>query len=337
MIDISKMKRKIFDINTFMDTYLIYEHKKVVEKLNFLEENNEIKPIKSSPLSIKYPQIHTKYRVCERENFIDEDILKEINFKLNSKIKIDFIRNNVDIYIKNRENILLLNDFFNTKDCISERISLNERSYEIFGNEKYLSSKEGKELLKMIGLDYESLNIYLTPEPFFFSSSSSSDGQTVLIVENKDTYITLLKVMDSCNGMVLGHKIDTLIYGEGKKIISSFNSIYEDSNLDFLNSDKNIFYYWGDIDKEGFYIYGLLKKQFESVNISLFEIAYKLMIDKYKSVKIKRKCPKEQSKNYKIGMINLEDSILSNLTKILEDGYYIPQEILSLKEFNKFK
>lgn len=337
MIDISKMKRKIFDINFFMDTYSIYEHKKVVEKLIFLEKNNEIKPIKGSPLSVKYPQVHTKYRVCEKEGFVDEDILKEINFKLNSKIKIDFIRTNIDIYLKNREYILFLNDFLNINGCISEKISLNERSYEIFGNEKYLSSKDGKELLKMVGLDYADLNVYLTPEPFFFSSSNSNKGQTILIVENKDTYITLLKVMDKCNNMILGHKIDTLIYGEGKKIISSFNSIYEDSNLDFLNSNKNTFYYWGDVDKEGFYIYGLLKKQFELMNISLFEVAYRLMLDKYESVKIKRKCPKEQSKNYKIGMINLGDSISSKLTSILENGYYIPQEILSLKEFYKFK
>lgn len=333
MIDISKIKKKTFDVNFFMDTYLVYEHKKVVGLLKELEDNNIIVPVKSSSLTVKYPQIHTKYRVCEVKREVNEDIIKEINFKLNNKIKIDYIRNNVDEYLKIRDKVLLLNNFLSKESNLSERISVNERSFEIFGDEKFLYSKDGKEFLRLLGLSIYDLNVYLTPEPFFYSSSKRESGQTVLITENKDTYITLLKILNEKGSLILGEKVDTVIYGEGKKIISSFNSIYEDANLDYLNSDDNKLLYWGDIDKEGFYIYGLLRKQFPSANIELFDKAYSKMLDKYnlKST-IKRKCSKEQAKGYNIGLKYLDGELKDKIKIILENGFYIPQEILSIKD-----
>lgn len=333
MIDISKIKKKTFDVDLFMDTYLVYEHKKVVSLLKELEDKGLITPVKSSSLTVKYPQISTKYRICEMKKEINEDVINQINFKLNNQIKIDYIRNNVELYLKIRDKVLLLSSFLDNENNLAEKISVNERSFEIFGDEKFLNSKEGREFLRILGLSIYDLNVYLTPEPFFYSSSKKESGQTILISENKDTYITLLKILNEKGSLILGEKIDTVIYGEGKKIISSFNSIYEDSNLDYLNSDNNKILYWGDIDKEGFYIYGLLKKQFSVANIELFDKAYSKMLEKYnlKST-IKRKCPKEQAKGYSIGLNCLSGDLKDNISNILKDGYYIPQEILSIKD-----
>ena len=334
MIDIYKIKRKTFDIDLFMDTFLIYEHKKIVDILVNLENEGLIKPIKSSSLTVKYPQVYTKYKICEIAKEVDANIENEINFTLNNKIKIDYIRNNIDEYVKHRNKILLISNFLNDKNNLDVQVSINERSYEIFGEEKYLSSKEGKELLGKLGLSViEDLNVYLTPEPFFYSSLNTKKGQTILIVENKDTYITMLKVLNCNSGFVFNKKIDTLIYGEGKKIISSLNSIYEDSNLSYLNDECNNFLYWGDIDKEGFYIFGLIKRHFPNVNIELFEDAYKKMFLKFNTVsKIKSKCSKEQAKGYMIGLNYLSEGLKNDIGALLENGYYIPQEILTIKD-----
>lgn len=332
MINIMKLKRKTFDIDLFMDTFKIYEHKKVAEVLKQLEEENIIIPIKTSELTVKYPQIRKKYRVCIKEKEYDSEILDEINFTLNNKLKIDYFRNHIDEYLKLRVNILALSNYLDNNSLTGESISINERSYEIFSNEKYLTSKEGKELLVKLGLSViDDLNVYLTPEPFFYSSLNKNLNQNVLIVENKDTYITLLKALNINKGYVFNLKIDTLIYGEGKKIISSLNSIYEDINLAYLNNSNNRFIYWGDIDKEGFYIFGLLKKQFSELDLKLFEEAYLNMFLKFQTIK-KSKCVKKQSENYWLGLKELNSGLRTDISKLLEIGEYIPQEIMTLKE-----
>lgn len=336
MFDISKLKRKTFDIDLFMNTFNIYDHKKIVQILSDLEKSNIIRPIKSSELTVKYPQINSKYRICEKDTIDNSEILDEINFVLNNKFKIDYFRNHIDEYMKFRDKILLLNNYFNNNKVL-QNISINERSYEIFSNEKYLNSKEGKELLLKLGLSViDDLNVYLTPEPFFYSSMNTNINQTILITENKDTYITLLKALKLNNGYIFDRKIDTLIYGEGKKIISSLNSIYEDINLSYLNNSLNEFIYWGDIDKEGFFIFGLLKKQFPKINLKLFETAYFNMVNKFKVIN-KSKCLKKQSENYLLGLKELSNDLKEEIKEILEDGYYIPQEIITLKELRGYK
>ncbi len=46
--------------------------------------------------------------------------------------------------------------------------SINERSYQIFGEEKFLKENPlSTAILKNTGIDIEVLNIYNTPEPFF--------------------------------------------------------------------------------------------------------------------------------------------------------------------------
>lgn len=75
--------------------------------------------------------------------------------------------------------------------------------------------------------------------------------QNVLIIENKDTFYTVRKYMqETGKNEILGKKIGTVIFGSGKKAVSSFRD-FEFTAEKYLADSKNRFFYFGDMDYEG--------------------------------------------------------------------------------------
>lgn len=99
--------------------------------------------------------------------------------------------------------------------------SLNERSFQIWQQEKFLA-QEGQRLLKNVGLTLDDLNIYETAEPLAYYSVSKETPQNILIIENKDTFYSLRKHMIEGHQQILGFPMKTLIYAGGKKGIKGF-------------------------------------------------------------------------------------------------------------------
>ena len=69
-----------------------------------------------------------------------------------------------------------------------------------------------------MGLSLSNLGVRHAPEPFFHISYPGlyeNRQHRVLITENKDTYYTVMEKM-------AGFGYDCVIFGEGKKILSSF-------------------------------------------------------------------------------------------------------------------
>ena len=128
-------------------------------------------------------------------------------------------------------------------------------------------------LLNNLGLSLEKLNIYNTPEPFFYYINDKSINN-ILIIENKDTWFTIRRILKENPRKIFGYDIGLLIYGEGKKIISSIEFLKE-KELSFLH-DPNI-KYWGDIDYEGINIYYLLN---DKIKVDVFTKAYEEMLAK---------------------------------------------------------
>ena len=58
--------------------------------------------------------------------------------------------------------------------------------------------------------------------------------------------------------------------------------------------------------------------------------------NKFKGVN-KSKCLKKQSENYLLGLKELSNDLQSEIRQILEEGYYIPQEIITLKELRGYE
>ncbi len=125
-------------------------------------------------------------------------------------------------------------------------LAKNERAYQIWNDEKILDNSLCKSMIKWNELE-KMLNYYLTPEPFFDYLHTKKEKMTMLIIENKDTWYTMRKIMNEQKGeCYLGsQEIDGLIYGEGNKITKpQALEEYEEKIL----QRKCQFLYWGDLD-----------------------------------------------------------------------------------------
>jgi Uncharacterized protein conserved in bacteria C-term(DUF2220) len=141
--------------------------------------------------------------------------------------------------------------------------------------EKYLSSSKGKTLLSRLGLDLQDLNCMAMKEPYKYWKNPNEEFNNIneiLIVEGLATYHSFKKMLQE-DKWDFGVKPQLLIFGSGKRILSSFEYTEE---LFELRKDMNIRYF-GDLDPEGYSIYCQLKERYEDYNINLDEECYRFM------------------------------------------------------------
>lgn len=274
--------------------------------------------------------LHVKYRINKNPEKKDNELISQI-------IKTIVLPATLDYYIK------YPNDFLKDKGIIEailrllrqenkELVTVNERAYELFGDEKFFKGddrnrSQGEIVLKRLGLSYSQIGCEETVEPFF--SYHKKDFflrplRNIYIIENKDTFWSFKKnIMDAVSRLPM----DMLIYGEGKKIISSFKWIdaYE------VNWDRDTFFYFGDLDPEGINIYCGLKAKYWQYRILPFYEGYQAILE----IGLKRelvKTPKQQIvSDEKIDRFSKEfdPSWALKIKKLLDGGFYIPQEALS--------
>ena len=208
------------------------------------------------------------------------------------------------------KDIILQNFILRNKDI--EEISINERSFELFGDEKFLSSNSGKKLLNRHHLSLHHLKCYETPEPFLYYVNHNSINNDMLIIENKDTWFTFRKIL------------------QGRKIQKSF-SYMEENDCESLKDTENI-YYFGDIDSSGIDIFYKLKKKYPKYFIRPFFPAYKFLIENENKKRLKT--------TKKIGLAvyklfdfrGLGEDEFFDMLHICNENYIIPQEILNYEE-----
>lgn len=228
---------------------------------------------------------------------------------------------------------LQLSEFIKSKQFTTP-LSINERSFQIFGDEKFLNSTEGKSLLNKNHISIHMLNVYKTPEPFIYYLNPYSNSKNALIIENKDSWYTMKYILKNY-GSICGINIKALIYGEGRKIQNSFSFIEEDDTADI--HDIQTFYYFGDIDASGIDIYYKLKNLFKVHNICPFEPGYEYL---YNNRNLKRK--KEMKNNTRIPCYELSHFVFLGvearveLLEICNNDFIIPQEILNYEVLQRW-
>ncbi|MBL4935037.1 hypothetical protein JK636_04610 [Clostridium sp. YIM B02515] len=310
------------------------EYKNIVKVVQELVDEKFLVPIESSGLNSMADPLYKRYRIVYEENSdtLEENVelMDELNGHLYFKINIDVYKQDLKLYKKHRYYVRLFSDFMKkNSNLLKIQCSINERSFEVFGDEKFLKEDSlAKEMFKAMDLDMNILNFYMAPEPFFFYKSTEKTPQNILIVENKDTFYTVRKLMLE-GKQIFDMEFSTVIYGEGKKILRSLEDIYYNDNVSYINNAENNFYYWGDIDKEGIWIYQSLKEAYSSFNFKLLKEAYKKMLELSKIYGIHKN---KKSQKVKIDRITELDSETEKavLDIALKDNY-IPQEIISYR------
>ena len=302
-----------------------------------LSRAEKIKPILSSPKNGKYPALYTRYWLLLPETD-DTECMDELRCSLYTGMDIDYYLKHVDTYRKERTFVLQLSDYLNqNREKLSVRISENERSFEIWKKEKFLSGKtydgvSAAEVLKHCGLTKEYLNTYRTAEPLVYYAASKTTPQNILILENLDPFYSMRRYLLGGGEKICGIPVGTLIYGGGKRIARAFDDFEIFAEPYMIG--ENHFLYAGDLDYEGIAIYeGLEKRQRNDRMLEPCMEIYNRMLDKVSNIQLLPKMKNQNRIDITSFAARFTDTRRILLKKILTGGRYVPQEILSVRDY----
>lgn len=294
-----------------------------------------IKPVKSSDLNGKKPPLHTLYHSCEKKEDFG-NLLKEIHYDIHPLISTKYYNSHLDKYVLEREYVLLLSKFlYKNINLLNTDISYNERSFQIWKEEKFLSNR-GKIILEHCKISIDFLHVYDTVEPFAYFSIKKTIPQNLLILENKDPFYSMRKALQLGTKYILGEDIGTLIYGAGKRVNKSLTD-FSISAEDYMKHSDNSFWYFGDLDYEGIKIYESLAESFDFAEIVPFRKGYHRMLAKAEQGDFHLPRTKEkQNRNIAGRFFSYFDAeTVSTMQGILESDRYIPQEILNIADYQE--
>ncbi|MEU7731308.1 Wadjet anti-phage system protein JetD domain-containing protein [Streptomyces sp. NPDC040724] len=138
------------------------------------------------------------------------------------------------------EDLTAINRWFRDTSHRPEKrtpISLRERSHEIFKDEKRLDTLISGALFAPERLSLERLATYRQPPPLTYRQIGN--GNTLLVVENSDTFASLHNLLTPSPG-----GIGFIAFGSGRAFEASVENIRELPNI-------NRIIYYGDLDAEG--------------------------------------------------------------------------------------
>lgn len=295
--------------------------------------DGSIKPVIASGTNGKKPALHLKYWVAEQEKDYGE-MVEELTYSLSPLIANDYYLKNLPAYEQDRRWVQMLDAFLKEqKASLNQQESINERSFEIWGQEKFLKKGHGMKLLKNCGISPELLNFYETTEPMAYYTHTRKIPQNLLILENKDTFYSMRKHLLEGRDTILGMEIGTLIYGAGKGILKSFQD-FSVCAEPYMQNRENHIYYFGDLDYEGIGIYEKLEELFRSEHgIRPFLPGYIRMLKKAAGM-VLPDTKEGQNRNITGTFFScFAPETVEQMQKILRAERYIPQEILNIGDF----
>ena len=317
----------------------IYDYPYFVSIVNELEQLNILKKY-GSKKNGRNPSLFMKYKIIVDEKDYSEYI-KEIDYDLAPELDKSYYKQKLNIYERDREDILAISDYIKSKKYLLDtKISINERSFEVFKREKRIKLKGMTSIMKNLGLDDNFFNYYETCEPIAYYSVSKKSPQNVLVIENQDTFYSIRKYIKTISKNVLGIDISTVIYGGGNGRLPSINEIeeYTEEHISDLN---NTFYYFGDIDYVGIAIYeSYRERNKDKIDWIPFKAGYEYILDKtvsdldptedIDSLPDTKDGQKDNRKGIFMNFFN--DKYQQKIENILSQRKYIPQEALNFND-----
>lgn len=322
-------KLKTVDLDELKEQFGRIEYIEFYNEIQKLVDNNIITPIKNSSTNGANLFLYKKYKIVSEI----EDMsyyLEKIN-KLHPRIMSNgFLITKPSVYKKYEMQMDMLNRYlWMIYNNILIKISKKERSYQIFGEEKQLDSKEFTFILEKLGLSNEILGYYDTPEECFADYiPERKNTLTLLICENKDIWYNIRRLMFEENKRELfGVNLDGVIYGQGNNITGQ-RKLIEYSK--YLVTDAVKFLYWGDIDKEGLDIFIRLKNTAEVLNIELFIKGYEQMLSLAENINYNQVDASRDRKYDFESIYNcFKNKYKNEIIEIIKNNTRIPQEIVN--------
>lgn len=232
---------------------------------------------------------------------------------------------------RDRTAIEILSRYLQALPCPPENLpktSLQQRSYDIFGDEKFLLTDGG--LLTHLGLSREALGVAPEAEPLMMAfhpmQPMQENGRTVcqhLIVENKAPWMALFPHLPETT-------FTSLVLGYGWKILASIDQLPAQCGYPQAH---HFVWYFGDFDWEGLRIWHELAKKCETRE----SIELRLAIPFYVAFLAH---PESRGKEQQSPALEALDAFLRQMPApfrgrfrdVLASGCYYPQEALGTDE-----
>lgn len=324
-------KNKTITLEELIKISTVNDYLELAEQINKYVIESVLEPVIASGKNGRSPALFNKYRILKKEYNYDNDI-EEIK-KLYSSFNVSKYVKNPEAYTRYKNEIQMLSSFlWKNEESLKCPMSVNERSFQIWGKEKLLKDKSIiNSIFNYNDMDLNLLNFYETPEPFFEYVFSNEGEMNILIIENKDTWFSLRKIMREEKLNNLHRKYNILLYGEGKKIISR-NDRFKEYDI-LLNKSNNSYYYFGDLDYEGIEIYQSLKANNSEIDINLCTELYLLMLLESEKYNLPKTKAGQKKIDVNLFLENFNNTDKVKILKILNKGLYVPQEILNYQVF----
>ncbi|QAV11870.1 hypothetical protein EB820_25130 [Brevibacillus agri] len=280
---------------------------------------HHVKPVGKAMFG--FPSLHAKYAVIPRTEAPEKSEFYALHWALSLKSYY----HNAALWEQDRRYIHAISAFLHDRSLHPTVITANERSLKLFHDEKWLVQK-GKPVLQRLGITLSDLHCEETNEPFFYLSWDPTP-KNALIVENKDTFHT-------CKGWIGEHRalfgipFEAVIYGEGDKIHRSFAFARE---VWPSCTDDIVFYYIGDLDPKGIWIYDKLASEYPFL-LRPFVPMYQKMLEMREAVpnESSRRLAKPPVKAPLLQYLSTDER--SAIERLFSQGLRIPQEAISKEE-----
>ncbi|MFI8713238.1 Wadjet anti-phage system protein JetD domain-containing protein [Brevibacillus brevis] len=290
------------------------------------EYEGMISPVKKSPLTHRRPYIRSQYWLQGEDANGRWNPLEVM--ALRDRLSLAYYERHPEEQTDNTWKAIQSVYTF-VKDAESrEVIPREERSLELFGDEKFLSEEPGVSLLRNLSLSLQDIKARKNEEPFIYYHVGRNPPRRILIIENLSTFSSWKRLMQQGREWP-SFPIDLVIYGEGKKIGKSFAYTQEIG----LNGESERFYYFGDLDYEGVSIYVSLKERYPTYRIKLALPLYEEMLRQaqkgYSYTKTQRLSSHALDVFFEEIEQEMEEELAAKAKEFLQQVVRIPQEILN--------
>ena len=326
--DLELQLRKLMDDYFEMDGYSLF-----YRAIDTLKAEGHLIPILNNQFNGRTPSLSLYYWVNLK---VQEDQWDRLEMmKLGDQFDFSFYERHPEWQTKDEWNRIQNVYTFLKSSQEREVVSVEERSLELFGHEKFLlesdSFPDGKGFLARIGIGEDQLKMVNYGEPFVFwmkQGKELKDIQRVLIVENLSFFHTSIKLLEANQ---LDYEPELIIYGEGTKIERSFSFFFR-----MFPPKPYLFYYAGDLDAAG---YGILIRLIEKYPDCCIQPALKIYRKMLECLEQRNDQKQGQTQNLKYRDLFFQwftEEEQMQLQDLWQENKRIAQEVLTIETWRRW-
>jgi hypothetical protein len=311
-----------------MDGYSLFYH-----AIETLQAEGQLIPIQNNQYNGRSPALPLYYWVNIKVQVSKWDRLEMM--KLSDQFDFSYYERHPEWQTKDEWNRIQNVYMFLKSSQEREMVSLEERSLELFGHEKFLYDPDhfpdGKGFLARIGITADQLKMVNYGEPFVFwmkQGKEIKDIQRVLIVENLSFFHTSIKLLEA---NILDYEPELIIYGEGTKIEQSFSFFFR-----MFPPKSYYFYYAGDLDAAG---YGILIRLMEKYPDCCIQPALKIYRKMLECIEQRNDQKLGQTQNHQYRDLFFQwftEDEQALLRQLWQENKRIPQEVLTIETWRRW-